>query len=67
MIMKKVYLAPTLEIIEFEAEKMMIAASKPGVGGGNVPGGVGGESGLTNKRQPIGGTWDSENWKQVEE
>ena len=60
--MKKVYLAPTLEIIEFEAETMMIATS-PGIGSGE-----GEETNpLTNKRQPIGGTWNSDNWNQVEE
>ena len=62
--MKKVYLAPTLEIIEFEAE-MMIAASEPKPGFGS---GDGEETNpLTNKRQPIGGTWNSDNWNQVEE
>lgn len=63
--MKKVYLAPTLEIIEFEAEKMMIAGSEPKPG---LDSGEGEETNpLTNKRQPIGGTWSSDNWKQVEE
>jgi hypothetical protein len=63
--MKKVYLAPTLEILEFEAENVMVSTSepKPGIGSG------GGEetNPLTNKRQPIGGTWNSDNWNQVEE
>ena len=62
--MKKVYLAPTLEILEFEAENVMVATS-PSIGSGDDK--VSGGDGLTNKRQPIGGTWNSENWNQVEE
>ena len=61
--MKKVYLAPTLEIIEFEAENVI--ANSPGVDTGS--GSVSGGGGLSNKRQPIGGTWNSDNWNQVEE
>lgn len=59
--MKKVYLAPTLEILEFETENVI--ANSPGVNTGE-----GEETNpLTNKRQPIGGTWNSDNWNQVEE
>lgn len=64
--MKKVYWAPTLEILEIEAE-MLIAASEPKPGIGSGSGGASGGDGLTNKRQPIGGTWNSDNWNQVEE
>lgn len=64
--MKKVYLSPTLEILEFEAE-MLIAASEPKPGIGSGDGSVSGGGGFSNKRQPIGGTWNSDNWNQVEE
>lgn len=54
--MKKVYLTPTLEILEIEAE-MMIATS-PGIGSGE-----GEETNpLTNKRQPASNSWNSQNW-----
>ena len=61
--MKKTYIIPTIEVIEYAAENLI--ATSPGIGGGHVDGGV--EGGLTNKRQPIGGTWNSDNWNQVEE
>lgn len=61
--MKKVYLAPTLEILEFEAENVIANSPSIDTGSGSVSGG----DGLTNKRQPIGGTWNSDNWNQVEE
>jgi hypothetical protein len=64
--MKKTYIIPTIEVIEFAAENMIAASREDtGIGGGYVEGGV--EGGLTNKRQPIGGTWNSDNWNQVEE
>ncbi len=59
--MKKTYIIPAIEVIEFTAENLI--ATSIGTGDGNV----GGEDALSNKRQPIGGTWNSDNWNQVEE
>ncbi len=61
MNMKKVYFTPTLEVIEMDAENLI--ANSPGFGTG--PGEE--DTPLSNKRQPLGGTWSSDNWKQVEE
>ena len=58
--MKKTYIIPAIEVIEFAAEQLMVTVS-----GGSVE--ADGEDALTNKRQPIGGTWNSDNWNQVEE
>ena len=61
--MKKTYIIPTIEVIEFAAENMI--ATSPGAGGGT--GDQNPEGALTNKRQPLGGTWNSTNWNQVDE
>ena len=61
--MKKTYIIPTIEVIEFAAENMI--ATSPGAGGGTGSENPG--DALSNKRQPIGGTWNSDNWNQVEE
>lgn len=63
--MKKTYIIPAIEVIGFAAEQ--IIAHSPGVGGGSVDGGVDGGDALSNKRQPLGGTWNSTNWNQVDE
>ena len=58
--MKKTYIIPAIEVIEFAAEQLMVTVSQ---GSGETDG----EGALTNKRQPLGGTWNSDNWNQVEE
>ena len=62
--MKKTYIVPALEVIEYATE-MLIATSTPEVGSGS--GEWDADGSLSNKRQPIGGTWNSDNWNQVEE
>ena len=57
--MKKVYFTPTLEILEMEAENVIAVSIGSGSGEEEQP--------LSNKRQPLGGTWSSDNWNQVEE
>ena len=58
--MKKTYIIPAIEVIEFAAEQLMVTVSA-GSGENDA------EDALSNKRQPIGGTWNSDNWNQVEE
>ena len=54
--MKKTYIIPAIEVIEFAAEQL-IAAS---IGKGDGP--VDGEDALSNKRQPVSNSWNSQNW-----
>ena len=54
---KKVYIAPTLEIIDFEVENMLALSSEDNKYDGPE---------LSNKRQPSMGTWSSTNWKTEE-
>lgn len=59
--MKKTYIIPTIEVIEFAAENMIATSGEgTGIGGGHVEGGV--EGGLSNKRQPASNSWNSQNW-----
>jgi hypothetical protein len=60
--MKKTYIIPAIEVIEFAAENLIAASI-----GTNTTSTVDAENALSNKRQPIGGTWNSDNWNQVEE
>ena len=59
--MKKTYIIPAIEVIEFAAENLIAVSIGKGDGDVNADGA------LSNKRQPIGGTWNSDNWNQVEE
>ncbi len=59
--MKKTYIIPTIEVIEFDAENM-IAMS---VGTGDDTVGAGGA--LSNKREPVVNSWSSSNWNTEEE
>ena len=59
--MKKTYIIPAIEVIEFTAENLIAVSIGKGDGDENADGA------LSNKRQPIGGTWNSDNWNQVEE
>lgn len=60
--MKKTYITPSLEIVDFHAESIMMSGS---IGVGNDKADP--DEALSNKRQPMGGTWSSDNWKQVED
>ena len=57
--MKKEYITPALEIVEFDAkESMLLEASRSEADGEE----------LSNKRQyPTVSTWSSTNWNSVEE
>ena len=59
--MKKTYIVPALEVIEFTAENLIAASIEFGDTEEDADGA------LSNKRQPIGGAWNSNNWNQVEE
>jgi hypothetical protein len=54
--MKKTYIIPAIEVIEFAAEKL-IAAS---IGAGTQI--VNADEALSNKRQPASNSWSSQNW-----
>ena len=54
---KKVYIAPTLEIIDFEVENMLALSAEDKYDGPE----------LSNKRQPSISTWSSTNWNSDEE
>lgn len=54
--MKKTYIIPAIEVIEFAAEKL-IAAS---IGTGTQT--VSADDALSNKRQPASNSWNSQNW-----
>ena len=54
--MKKTYIIPAIEVIEFAAEQL-IATS---IGTGTQT--VNAEDALSNKRQPMNNSWDSQNW-----
>ena len=62
MIMKKVYISPTLEIIETESEGV-IAGSDIKIEGGTGGGADGGFTEETKKRQP-GTPWGSAPWEE---
>jgi hypothetical protein len=54
--MKKTYIIPAIEVIEFAAEKL-IAMS---IGTGTQT--VSADEALSNKRQPASNSWSSQNW-----
>ena len=64
--MKKEYIVPTFEIFELCPENMIANSFDQG-GDGEEFNPDEGDIELSNKRQPIGGTWNSDNWNQVEE
>lgn len=56
--MKKTYIIPAIDVIEFAAEKLIAASIGTGKGTVNA------ENALSNKRQPANNTWDSQNWSE---
>lgn len=56
--MKKTYIIPAIEVIEFAAENL-IAAS---IGTSTSASTVSAEDALSNKRQPASNSWNSQNW-----
>ncbi len=64
---KKVYIAPAIELYEFETEGCLLDTSGPGVGTGS--GTIGDSDGdgygdfLSNKRQPNNTPWSSSPWE----
>ena len=64
--MKKEYINPAVEILTLNLES--IIADSLTQGETNNPFDPdGGDIELSNKRQPLGGTWNSTNWNQVDE
>ena len=61
--MKKTYIIPTIEVIEFAAEKLIAASASIGAGTGTVSA----DYALSNKREPASNSWGSENWNTEEE
>ena len=59
--MKKTYIIPTIEVIEFAAENLIAASILTGT---NT---VDAASALSNKREPASNSWGSENWNTEEE
>ena len=64
--MKKTYIIPTIEVIEFATELLIATSPTPGIGTGTTPGGGvdAEEEGLSNKRQPMNNSWGSQNWNK---
>lgn len=54
--MKKTYLIPAIEVIEFAAEKLIAVSVKTGNGKVNAV------DALSNKREPASNSWNSQNW-----
>lgn len=59
--MKKTYIIPTIEVIEFAAENLIAASIGSGTGTEDAGGA------LSNKREPAVSTWSSSNWGTEEE
>lgn len=59
--MKKTYIIPAIEVIEFTAENLIATSIETGKG--DIDAG----DALTNKRQPVNTTWGSQNWDKKEE
>lgn len=59
--MKKTYIIPTIEVIEFAAEHLMAASIGTGTGSEDAGGA------LSNKREPVVNSWSSSNWNTEEE
>jgi hypothetical protein len=60
--MKKTYIIPTIEVIEFAAENLIAASI-----GTNTTTTVSADYALSNKREPASNSWGSENWNTEEE
>lgn len=58
---KKLYIAPTIEVINMEAENMIAVSIRTGEGTMNA------SEALSNKREPGVSTWSSNNWNSDEE
>ena len=59
---KKQYIAPTVDVIEMEAENMLALSAETGNGSQS------GAGAMSNKRQqPTVNTWSSTNWNTEEE
>lgn len=54
--MKKTYIIPAIEVIEFAAENLIAASVRTGEGTVNAA------NALSNKRQPASDSWNSQNW-----
>ena len=54
--MKKTYINPTIEVIEFAAENLIAASVRTGEGT------VSAAEALSNKHQPASNSWNSQNW-----
>lgn len=63
MIMKKVYISPTLEIIETESEGVIAGSGSVKIDGSSGGGADGGFTEETKKRQP-GTPWGSAPWEE---
>ena len=59
--MKKTYIIPAIEVIEFDAENMIAVSLGTGDGDENADGA------LSNKREPVVNSWSSSNWNTEEE
>jgi hypothetical protein len=59
--MKKTYIIPTIEVIEFAAENLIAASIGSGTGTMNA------NEALSNKREPVVNSWSSSNWNTEEE
>ena len=60
--MKKTYIIPSLAVIEMEAENMLALSVGTAKDGNGTTLKVDAEDALSNKRQPGGSTWGSQNW-----
>lgn len=56
--MKKKYIIPCFEVIEFSVENIIAASLE--TGDQEVDGG----DGFSNKRQPMNNSWGSQNWNK---
>lgn len=54
--MKKTYIIPAIEVIEFAAENLIAASVRTGKGTVNAA------DALSNKHQPASNSWNSQNW-----
>ena len=54
--LKKTYIIPGIEVIEFAAENLIAASVRTGKGT------VSAAEALSNKRQPASNSWNSQNW-----
>ena len=59
--MKKTYIIPAIEVIEFAAENMIAVSAGTGTGDVNA------NEALSNKREPVVNSWSSSNWNTEEE